>query len=214
MQGFAAVCRDAGRSSHSLTSCWAGAAAAGAAGPPTHLQQIDKQALLVGGDGGEAGHAAQRLSVPPDVGVQQARHKVQSGDQFVQLRHVQAAAVRDAQHAAHLQAPRLVADWMGHMGSVSSQAGRQAGRQPGQVHNGSLPQCCQLPAAALLLWRTPAAHPVRVYLHRPHSQVELVGDAQQLVVGVQLRIRKVLDRPLDVLEVACEERGGSDVKVR
>jgi hypothetical protein len=36
------------------------------------------------------------------VSVQQARHEVDGVDQLVQLGHMQAAAVRDAQDAAHL----------------------------------------------------------------------------------------------------------------
>lgn len=71
---------------------------------PPHLQRVCQQALLHGWDGGEGGHAAQRLCVPVDATVQQLGHKVERLDQLVQLGHVQAAAVRDAQDAAHLPA--------------------------------------------------------------------------------------------------------------
>ena len=80
---------------------------AGAAVPEAaslHLQRVGEQALLHGGDGGEGGHAAERLGVPPDAAVQQLGDEVERLHNLVQLRHVQPAAVRDAQDAAHLQA--------------------------------------------------------------------------------------------------------------
>jgi hypothetical protein len=49
---------------------------------------------------------------------------------------------------------------------------------------------------------------VCVQLQRAHTQVELVGEAQQLVVGVQRGVGEVVQRPLYVLEEAWAMEGG------
>ena len=49
--------------------------------------------------------------------------------------------------------------------------------------------------------RPQRTHPVGVELHGAHAHVELVGEAEELVVGVQRRAGEVVQRPADVLEV-------------
>ena len=55
---------------------------------------------------------------------------------------------------------------------------------------------------------TTTSHPVSVELDGSHAQVELVCEAEQLVVGVQGGVCEVVQRPLDVLEEACRGGGG------